>query len=212
MQEEKNQSTDINLETQDEVQLEDKLVESVSKPSLKKRVLLEIFEFFKIFFIVLSIWWICNLYFFEVNMVLGRSMYPTLHEQDRIIVNKIGLHFRNLERGDIITLDGANIDNQYLDKFLIKRIVGIPGDHIQIKEGQVYLNGQLLKEDYLEGLAFTMEGYYNDVILGENEYYVLGDNRSHSADSRVFGIVNRKAIKGYLIFRFFPFERLGTVE
>lgn len=212
MQEEKNQSTDINLETQGEVQLEDKLVESVSKPSFKKRVLLEIFEFFKIFFIVLSIWWICNLYFFEVNMVLGRSMYPTLHEQDRIIVNKIGLHFRNLERGDIITLDGANIDNQYLDKFLIKRIVGIPGDHIQIKEGQVYLNGQLLKEDYLEGLAFTMEGYYNDVILGENEYYVLGDNRSHSADSRVFGIVNRKAIKGYLIFRFFPFERLGTVE
>lgn len=211
MNEEKNNTVILSTEEQSQT-VEEPVKEEKEAVSFKKRILIEVLEFFKVFFIVLSLWWICNLYFFEVNLVLGRSMNPTLQDSDRIVVNKIGMHFRTLQRGDIVTLDGKSIEAQYDDKFLIKRIIGVPGDRVQIKDGQVYLNGELLNEAYLNGLAFTMSGFYNDEVLGEDEYYVLGDNRSHSTDSRIFGVVKRKAIKGYLIFRFFPFERIGLVE
>lgn len=183
-----------------------------NKESFSQRFLKEAFDFVKIFVIVLGLWILCNTYFFELNLVMGRSMDPTLKDADRIIVNKIAMHFRALERGDIVTLDGEKIQSQYEGKFLVKRVIGIPGDRVEIKDGVVYVNGERLEETYLEDLPFTMTGQYNDVVLQENEYYVLGDNRSHSADSRYFGVVKKEAVKGYLIFRIFPFYSFGHVD
>ena len=94
---------------------------------------------------------------------------------------------------------------------IIKRIIGLPGERITIRGGFVYIDGQQLDEPYLEEGMMTSEhsGEYADILLGDNEYYLLGDNRMNSRDSRDVGPVSRGEIEGKLFFRFLPFERIG---
>lgn len=123
---------------------------------------------------------------FNTTYVLGNSMYPTLHERDRLFANKIPLYFSSPNRGEIIVLKAPDIAN----KDYIKRVIGIEGgDTVAIIDGKVYLNGKLLEEDYIE------EDVYTEVYGGENYWevpeghvFVLGDNRHEGAskDSRFF--------------------------
>ncbi|HHV38399.1 MAG TPA: signal peptidase I [Tepidimicrobium sp.] len=148
---------------------------------------------------------------FNTTYVLGNSMYPTLHERDRLFANKIPLYFSGPKRGDIVVLSAPDTD----DKDYIKRVIGIEGDVVAIIDGQVYLNGNLLKEDYVG------EGSYTD-IYGENYWevpeehvFVLGDNRDEGAskDSRFFGPVPVATIKGITSFRYFPIdENFGKIK
>lgn len=96
----------------------------------------------------------------------------------------------------------------------IKRIIGLPGEHVQIKDGKVYINGEELEEDYLSDEVETtdMGGIYVDLIVPEGTVYVLGDNREHSTDSRWFGCIPTEKIEGKVVLRFWPLNKFGTIK
>ena len=150
-------------------------------------------------------------FIFNTTYVVGNSMFPTLHEKDRLFSNKISLYFSEPKRGDIVVLEAPD----EVKKDYIKRVIGLGGDRVEIKEGLVYLNGELLKEDYLEDDAYTHiydESYWE---IPEDNLFVLGDNRNPGAskDSRVFGYIPIDSIKGITGFRYFPINnRFGKVD
>lgn len=143
--------------------------------------------------------------------VIGLSMRPTLEDGDNLILNKIGYRLHDPERFDVIVFpfrDGS-------DKNYIKRIIGLPGETIRIDyDGVIYINGNVLEENY--GIEVIKDPYnaYEGVTLGEDEYFVLGDNRNHSEDSRFdeVGKVNRKEILGKAWLRVWPFSSFGIIE
>ena len=95
----------------------------------------------------------------------------------------------------------------------IKRVIGLPGDHIEIKDGNVYRNGEKLEEEYLrEVKTETQEEEYSDVIVPENTIYVMGDNREQSKDSRSFGCIPYDRVNGYIVCRIWPFSRFGSID
>jgi len=94
----------------------------------------------------------------------------------------------------------------------IKRVIGLPGEHVEIKNGSVYINGEKLQEDYLQEFVVTesLEGLYTSIVVPENTIYVLGDNRGDSVDSRRFGCIPLDKIEGKAVFRFWPLNKMGT--
>ncbi|MFY9285071.1 MAG: signal peptidase I [Tissierellaceae bacterium] len=170
----------------------------------------EIREWIKSFAVAIIIAIFIKTFIFNSTYVLGNSMYPTLHERDRLFAFKFPLYFSGPDRGDIVVLEAP--DNE--DKDYIKRVIGIGGDLVQIIDGQVYLNGQLLEEDYIEEGSYT-EIYSEDTwLVPEGEVFLLGDNRREGAskDSRYFGCVPLESIKGITGFRYFPLDkRFGKI-
>ena len=129
------------------------------------------------------------------TIVDGESMVPTLHHQDNLIVDKLSYRFRDPERFDIIVFPFEYAENVYY----IKRIIGLPGETVQIdKEGKIYIDGEVLEESY--GAEVIRPEYIGiaaeEILLGEDEYFVLGDNREDSRDSRTFGAVKEAEIIG----------------
>ncbi|MDR7857101.1 signal peptidase I [Tissierella sp.] len=150
-------------------------------------------------------------FIFNTTYVLGNSMYPTLHEKDRLFANKVSLFFSGPSRGDVIVLEAPDTP----DKDYIKRVIGLEGDLVEIKEGKVYLNGSILEEEYLNSGSYTH--IYDDEswIVPEDHVFVLGDNREEGAskDSRYFGTIPLKTIKGITGFRYFPIDnRFGKID
>lgn len=96
----------------------------------------------------------------------------------------------------------------------IKRVIGLPGEHVQIKDGEVYINGEKLQEDYLQDYVVTepMNGKYIDVVVPQNTVYVLGDNRGDSKDSRMFGCIPVEKIESKAVFRFWPLNKIGALK
>ena len=149
-------------------------------------------------------------FIFNTTYVLGNSMYPTLHERDRLFANKIPLYFSSPNRGEIIVLKAPDIAN----KDYIKRVIGVEGDTVAIIDGKVYLNGELLEEDYIEEDVYTEVYGENYWEVPEGYVFVLGDNRHEGAskDSRFFGCIPIDSIKGVTTFRYFPFNnRFGKL-
>lgn len=148
---------------------------------------------------------------FNTTYVLGNSMYPTLHERDRLFAIKVPLYFGGPQRGDVIVLKAPDS----ADKDYIKRVIGVEGDKVEIIDGKVYVNGELLKEDYIEDGAYTH--IYNDNVwvVPKGQVFVLGDNREEGAskDSRYFGCIDIDSVKGVTGFRYFPFDsRFGKIS
>jgi signal peptidase I len=135
-------------------------------------------------------------------------MEATLHDKDVIFVEKLSLIGENIKRGQIIIFDSKNSKNE----IYVKRVIGVEGDEIEIKEGKVYLNGSVLKEDYLSENTITKPGTFmtkNKKYKVEKGYiFVLGDNREHSTDSRELGPINLGDVKGHTIFRLYPFDKM----
>lgn len=143
------------------------------------------------------------------TQVNGESMYPTLYDKDNLIVDKLSYRFRDPERYDIIVFP-----YQYKEKtYYIKRIIGLPGETVQIMDGYVYINGEKLEEHYgrevMEDAVLASE----KITLGEDEYFVLGDNRNASEDSRFpdVGNIKRKDIIGRAWIRIWPLDRVGGI-
>lgn len=145
------------------------------------------------------------------NEVIGSSMEPNLYENDQLLVQKITkLYDSGIKYGDIITINAAGLPGHYGDNNIIKRVIGLPGDLVEIKDGQIYRNNEKLKEEYLTGVKTdTRNPDYSVVYLDENQFYLLGDNRNVSLDSRTFGPVERDRIIGEVLIRFYPFNSFG---
>ncbi|MGK7927268.1 MAG: signal peptidase I [Spirulina sp.] len=151
----------------------------------------------------------------EARYIPSKSMLPTLEVGDRLAIEKISYRFRKPQRGDIIVFtppDNAIRCNPAQPQTLpikdayIKRIIGAPGDTIEVKNNRVYLNGQPLEEDYINDVP---QYRFPAVTVPEKRYLVLGDNRNESCDSHVWGFVLEEKIIGRAGFRFFPLNRLG---
>jgi len=176
-----------------------------------KDVKKEIMEWVKSIVLAVVIAVFVKAFIFNTTYVLGNSMYPTLHEKDRLFANKLVLYFKGPSRGDIVVLEAPDAPN----KDYIKRVIGIGGDVVEIIDGKVYLNGSLLKEDYIEEGSYTHVYGQSKWIVPEGYVFVLGDNREEGAskDSRYFGCVPIRSIKGIANFRYFPFDgRFGKVK
>jgi len=134
------------------------------------------------------------------------SMQPTLYEGDNLIVEKISPRINNLKRGDIIVFHEPQGDRQ-----LIKRLIAVAGDTVEIKDGKVFVNGEALDENYIKG-DFTPQGEYSSLTVEEGKLFVLGDNRMNSRDSRSFGTIDISQVTGKAIFRFYPFNKIGILK
>lgn len=146
----------------------------------------------------------------EARYIPSGSMQPTLQINDRLIVDKITYNFQKPQRGDIVVFNPTDKleDKNYHDAF-IKRIIGLPGDTIRIEDGQVYVNGKPLDEEYV---ASDPLYHYPKTTVPENSYFVLGDNRNNSYDSHYWGFVPRDKIIGRAVIRFWPPNRIGEIE
>lgn len=142
--------------------------------------------------------------------VSGSSMETTLSDGDNLIVDKISFRFRDPKRYEIIVFPYQFEDNT----FYIKRIIGLPGETVQVKDGKVYINGQQLDEHYGNEEMLEPGIAREPVTLGEDEYFVLGDNRNHSADSRQenVGVLHRKDLLGRAWIRIWPFSKFGVIK
>lgn len=144
------------------------------------------------------------LFLAQATRVYGQSMEPTLHTNDRVIVEKITYRFHPPQRGDIVVVRV----NQHSQP-LIKRIVGLPGETIAVHDGRVYINGRPLNEPYL---ARPTHGYLPPTRIPPLHYFVMGDNRDASNDSRSFGPVPRENILGRAVFRYWPPSKIGLLR
>lgn len=142
------------------------------------------------------------------TLVIGSSMSDTLQTNDRLFVNRIGLMVNNVDRGDIIEFHSPVEDKDY-----IKRVIGLPGDVIEIKENKVFLNGEELEEKYTNVDTTYPISDQTNWVVGENEVFVLGDNRQPNAsrDSRDFGTISKDSIVGIAFLRYYPFNKFGSV-
>ena len=139
--------------------------------------------------------------------VQGTSMLPLLADSERIIVNKFIYRFRGIDRGDVVVFWYPKDPSVSF----IKRVVGLPGDTIELRRGDLFLNGQRVREEYVQA-AFRDDESHEPVTVPKGYYYVLGDHRSSSNDSRSWGEVPEKYIYGKAFFRFWPLAKLGLIR
>lgn len=148
------------------------------------------------------------------TIVYGNSMQPTLQHKDQLIVEKISSRFNRLNRGDIVTVYVPEELDAGKDT-IIKRIVGVAGDRVEIRGGKVYLNGLEYIEDYINGTRTgTVDNEFSEVTVAEGYVYVLGDNRlpNASKDSRSIGPVKISRIKGKVILRYYPLKKFSIAS
>ncbi len=144
-----------------------------------------------------------NTFFFSLANVSGSSMNDNFFDQDDVIISHA---MDNLTYGDVVVV-------QVESEYFLKRVVGLPGDNVSIESGAVYVNGTALDEPYLGDVQTLCYGGINcDITLSETEYYVLGDNRTNSTDSRALGPIESDAFFGHVIFILRPFDRIGPVQ
>ncbi|HWZ79340.1 MAG TPA: signal peptidase I [Candidatus Sulfotelmatobacter sp.] len=147
------------------------------------------------------------IFLYQPVKVEGTSMMPSLVDQERIFVNKFVYRLEPIERGDIVVFRYPYDPS----KSYIKRVIGMAGDRIRINSGQVYVNGEALDESYVPP-EYTDSRSSPEAVVPANSYFVLGDHRSMSDDSRNFGPVNQSFIYGKAVFGYWPMDKLGRVR
>lgn len=149
--------------------------------------------------------------FIRPTLVRGESMYPTLVENDYLIINRMAYKFNEPKKGDIIVFKTNLLQEDGKPKDLVKRVIAVGGDHIKIEDSKVYVNDKLLDEPYIHD-NYT-EGNI-DMVIPEGEVFTMGDNREQSLDSRYedVGLVDDKDIMGKVMVRLFPFNKIGLVK
>lgn len=177
---------------------------------LFKKFFLFVFEWIKIIVIALVIVAPIRLLIFQPFIVKGQSMEPTLHQNDYLIIDQLTYRFKVPQRFDILVFKYPQNPSQ----FYVKRIVGLPGEKISIKNGKIYIynntfpEGFLLQEDkFLPNDLTSAIDSNNDFILKSGQYFVMGDNRTRSFDSRYWGAVDKSLIIGRVLFRIWPLNQ-----
>ncbi len=204
-------------------------------------ILREVLDWVICFAIAFVVYLLINYFFICAPTVKQQSMHPTIKNNEKVLTIRPWMKGSKFEYGQIVTFE-APIDNKlYIDSdetlytaqyenytgitlflynFLdvnkvsyIKRVIGLPGDHIVIKDGMVYRNDERIEEPYLREMNTEIqEQEYADVIVPENTIYVMGDNREQSKDSRSFGCIPYSRVNGYVLCRIWPLNKLGSIE
>jgi signal peptidase I len=156
--------------------------------------------------IALSLAIVIIIFFYQPVKVEGTSMTPLISDQERIFINKFVYRFGPIERGDVVVF-WYPLDRS---KSFIKRVVGLPEDTVEIREGRVYLNNKMLEEPYIPAESEDF-ATYPATRIPNGEYFVMGDHRSSSNDSRMFGPVPRKFIYGKAVFAYWPVDHFGSI-
>ena len=179
-------------------------------------VIMEVLDWLRYILLAVIIGLLLSRYVVQRSSVSGRSMMPTLKDSDQLLVDKISLKFSDINRGDIVTLDASDFDKHIFgdERLLVKRVIALPGDTLDFVNGKVIVNGEILNETYLsEGtLTHPPINWKGAITISENHYYVLGDNRENSSDSRIFGAVPRDSIDGKVWIRIYPFDKFGNLN
>ena len=173
----------------------------------------EIIEWIITIIIAVILFFVIRMFLFITYSVEGDSMFPTLKDGDKLIINKIGYQLTEIEQGDVVVFH-ANDQDDY-----VKRIIATPGDTFKYEDDQLFVNDQKVSEPYLETLKSNVGGRVTENIemknidgvegqskIPEDHYLVLGDNRINSKDSRHFGLIERDQIVGEVSLRYFPFD------
>lgn len=163
--------------------------------------------------IALAIFVIIYLFLFQPHQVRGNSMYPNFHDADYLLTDKISYRLSQPKKGDVVIFVAPK--NEEYD--YIKRVVALPGEKVSINDtDQILVNGQIVNESFLPEDVKTYGGNFLEigktVTVPENQYFVLGDNRSHSSDSRDWGFVPKENLVGKAWFRYWPLDRMGLVD
>lgn len=160
--------------------------------------------------VVLAITFLIITFVGQRTHVSGESMENTLDDGDQLIVDKLTYRFHDPERFDIIVFPFRYKDNTYY----IKRIIGLPGETVQIVDGEIYINGELLEESYGREVMQDAGLAAEPITLGDDEYFVLGDNRNYSSDSRdpSVALIHRKEIIGRAWLRIWPLNSFGILK
>lgn len=180
--------------------------------SIFKRVGSFFLDIIEVVVIALAIFVLVYLFLFQPHQVRGNSMYPNFHDGEYLLTDKISYRFGLPKRGDVIIFKAPkNEEYEY-----IKRIVGLPEEKIKISEGKIFINDQAINEFYLPQEFQTRAGTFfpenQTIAVTENEYFVLGDNRSHSSDSRDWGPVPKENIVGKAWLRYWPLAKIGLIK
>jgi signal peptidase I len=158
-----------------------------------------------------AIFIVAYVFLFQPMEVQGASSYPTLKQGEKMFVEKVTPKLFGYNRGDFVVPESPT--NPNVD--LVKRVIGLPGEEIMIKNCGVYVNGSLLAEPYINSSICTKGGPYlpegKEVTIPKGSYFLMGDNRNNSLDSRVFGYVDKNKIVGRALFRFWPIARFGAI-
>lgn len=168
-------------------------------------------DFIEIVVIALAMFVIMYLFLFQPHQVKGNSMYPNFYDGEYLLTDKISYRLNQPRRGEVIIFKAPkNEDYDY-----IKRIIGLPGETVKISNGKVWVNGNLLKEYYLPADSQTFGGNFwqegQALPIPANQYFVMGDNRNHSSDSRDWGPVPKENIIGKAWFRYWPLKQIGLL-
>lgn len=169
-------------------------------------------DFIETIVVSLAIFAIVYIFLFQPHQVDGRSMEPNFQNGEYILTDKMSYRLHEPKRGDVIVFHSPQ--DERVD--FIKRIIGVPGDRVEVRDGHTYLNDVMLEENYIndpgqvQNGRFMHEGVVVDVPDGE--YIVMGDNRLHSSDSREWGFVTRAEIVGRAFFRYWPISEFGLVK
>ena len=188
-------------------------VEPEPKPSFLTRILHLVRETLETIVPAILIALLMNLFMAQATRVYGQSMEPNLHTDQRLIVEKLSynrffrqyFHTDGPQRGNVVVIRV----NEQNDELLIKRVVGLPGDVVEIHDGQVFVNHQPLNEPYLSSIT---SGFYGPVTIPPLHIFVLGDNRNFSNDSRNFGTIPLKNVVGRAWFSYWPPEQVGFIN
>ncbi len=156
--------------------------------------------------LVIGIAILIKMYVFSPIKVNGTSMVPTLEHGDIMILNEIGYYLNGLERFDIVVID----DN---DDKIIKRIIGLPGETVEYRDNKLLINNEEIHESFKhENTKDFKLSDINETIIPNNYYFVLGDNRNNSKDSRIIGLIHKSKIRGKASFILYPLNRIGSVQ
>jgi len=185
--------------------------ESLQTQPRQHDVLLEILDWLRYILSAILIGLLLVVFVIQRNAVIGDSMDPTLHPNDQVLVEKVSKLWHGITYGDIVTIRTRDLPQHEDGPNIIKRVIGLPGDTIEIKDGAVYRNGEFLQESYLPDQTVTevRNPDYASVALGPDEYFVMGDNRAVSLDSRSIGPIPANHMIGEVLLRFYPWQDFG---
>lgn len=179
---------------------------------LARKIINFFLDFMETTVVALSIFVVVYLFFVQPHEIKGNSMEPNFHNNEYILTDKISFKLHEPQRGNVIIFKSPT--NQEVD--YIKRVIGLPGDKVMVQKGYVYVNGTKLDEPYLKDLTRLLPGNSMqeglEITVPQNHFFVMGDNRPHSSDSREFGPIDNNLIIGKAFLRYWPIAQFGPVS